>query len=47
MKDAALLDMKATDKIVLNGVAYNLGIGSAIPVVPDVPECTITHINGT
>lgn len=47
VKDAALLDMKATDKIVLNGVAYNLGIGSAIPVVPDVPECTITHINGT
>lgn len=42
--------MKATDKIVLNGVAYNLGIGSAIPgvpVVPDAPECTITHINGT
>lgn len=42
--------MKATDKIVLNGVAYNLGIGSAIPgvpVVPDAPECTIEHDNGT
>ena len=50
VKDAALLDMKATDKIIVNGVSYNLGIGSSIPGVPvgpDVPERTITHINGT
>ena len=43
--------MKATDKIIVNGKTYNLGVVYAatpeIPVVPDAPECTVTHDNGT
>ena len=51
VKDGALLDMKAADKIIVNGKAYNLGFGGAgtpgTPSVPDAPECNITHDNGT
>ena len=50
VKDGALLDMKAADKIIVNGKAYNLGFGAGTPgtpSVPDAPECNITHDNGT
>ena len=51
VKDAALLEMKATDKIIVNGLAYNLGAGSVnleIPEVPDAPTLDdMVHENGT
>ena len=52
VKDAALLDMKATDKIIVNGKTYNLGVGSSvtpeIPEVPDAPTLSdMVHDNGT
>ena len=52
VKDAALLDMKSTDKIIVNGQAYNLGAGSSvtpeIPEVPDAPTLSdMVHDNGT
>ena len=50
VKDAALLDMKATDKIIVNGQSYNLGAATtpAIPEVPDAPVLDdMVHNNGT
>ena len=53
VKDGALLDMKATDKIILNGAAYNLGAATTpvvipdIPAMPEVPESSDSHNNGT
>ena len=52
VKNAALLDMKATDKIIVNGQTYNLGAGSSvtpeIPEVPDAPTLSdMVHANGT
>ena len=50
VKDAALLDMKATDKIIVNGQSYNLGAATtpAIPEVPDAPTLSdMVHDNGT
>ena len=44
--------MKSTDKIIVNGQAYNLGAGSSvtpeIPEVPDAPTLSdMVHDNGT
>ena len=51
VKDAALLDMKATDKIIVNGQSYNLGAGSVTPEIPEVPDAPtlsdMVHENGT
>ena len=50
VKDAAFLDMKAMDKIIVNGQAYNLGAATtpAIPEVPDAPVLdNMAHNNGT
>ena len=52
VKDAALLDMKSTDKIIVNGQTYNLGAGSSVtPEIPEVPDAPVlddmVHNNGT
>ena len=51
VKDAALLEMNATDKIIVNGLAYNLGAGSVNPEIPEVPDAPtlsdMVHDNGT
>ena len=41
VKDAALLDMKSTDKIIVSGQAYNLGAGTTDEETPN-----IIHDNG-
>ena len=49
VKDAALLEMKSADKIIVNGQSYNLGAATtSIPEVPDAPVLDdMVHNNGT